>query len=210
MSRAGDFINCRQTIRTKDDIMAKTRNYCAFYVDEPFNESNLGASATKDFCYYNTLKMWKGKDNNFPFYNAHETTYNVRDNSDWEKTLKPRLRERLRNSKNVIFFLSSITKNTRALKEELDYAINVLGLPVIVIYPDFKEKKDLLTLTPSGNSLKQSIKDLWNNLPVFRNNKSKIPVLHIPMSKNLIELALKDTGFMHNTKCSSGDYFYKP
>lgn len=194
-------------VRNKDDIMAKTRNYCAFYVDEPFNESNLGASATKDFCYYNTLKMWKGKDKNFPFYNAHETTYNVRDNSDWEKTLKPRLRERLRNSKNVILFLSSITKNSRALKEELGYAINILGLPVIVIYPDFKEKKDLLI--PGGNSFNQSIKDLWSNLPVFRDNRSKVPVLHIPMSKTLIESALQDTDFMYNTKYSPGDYFYK-
>ncbi|MFZ3131471.1 MAG: hypothetical protein WA125_10325 [Desulfosporosinus sp.] len=27
-------------------------NYSAFYVDEPFIESNLGASATKDFITY--------------------------------------------------------------------------------------------------------------------------------------------------------------
>lgn len=186
--------------------MAKTRNYCAFYVDEPFDASNLGAHATKDFCYYNTLKMWKGADSDFPFYNAHDTTYNVRDGSDWEKTLKPRLRERLSNSKNVVFFLSSVTKNSRALREELDYAINTLGLPVIVIYPDFKEKKDLLT--PSGNSLKQSIKDLWSNLPVFRDSKSKVPVLHIPMSKILIKSALENKDFMYNTKCVPNDYLY--
>lgn len=33
-------------------------NYCAFYVAEPFSESALGAHATKDFVYYNTLRMW--------------------------------------------------------------------------------------------------------------------------------------------------------
>lgn len=79
-------------------------NYAAFYVAEPFSTSTLGAHATKDFCYYNTLKMWKGKDDKFPFIDSHDKTYSVRDGSDWESTLKPRLRERLRNSKNIILF----------------------------------------------------------------------------------------------------------
>lgn len=42
-------------------------NYCAFYVAEPFHEGALGAHATKDFVYYNTLRMWKGADSGFPF-----------------------------------------------------------------------------------------------------------------------------------------------
>jgi len=61
--------------------MSKINNYPAFYVSEPFNESTLGAHAAKDFCYYNMLKAWKGSDNSFPFNNAHNTTYNVRDNT---------------------------------------------------------------------------------------------------------------------------------
>jgi len=72
-------------------------NYAAFYVAEPFNASALGAHATKDFCYYNMLRAWKGKEASFPFNDSHDKTYNVRDNSDWETTLKPRLRERIRN-----------------------------------------------------------------------------------------------------------------
>lgn len=31
-------------------------NYSAFYVSEPFVETNLGANATKDFVYYNMLR----------------------------------------------------------------------------------------------------------------------------------------------------------
>ncbi|MBL1875169.1 hypothetical protein ELE60_32540, partial [Klebsiella pneumoniae] len=58
-------------------------NYCAFYVAEPFHEGALGAHATKDFVYYNTLRMWKGADSGFPFTNSHDTTYNVRDGSNW-------------------------------------------------------------------------------------------------------------------------------
>lgn len=80
-------------------------NYSAFYVAEPFNPCNLGANATPDFCYYNMLRAWKGADNTFPFLDAHETTYNVRDNSSWD-TLRKRLHDRLDNSKNIILFLT--------------------------------------------------------------------------------------------------------
>lgn len=64
-------------------------NYCAFYVQPPFNETSLGAHATKDFVYYSMLKAWKGSDSTFPFNNSHDKTYNVRDGSNWESTLKP-------------------------------------------------------------------------------------------------------------------------
>ena len=132
-------------------------NYSAFYVAEPFNESNLGANATKDFVYYNMLRAWKGADSSFPFVDSHDKTYNVRDGSDWEKTLKPRLHRRLDKSKNVILFLSSTTKNSRALREEIDYTINQKGLPIIVVYPDFKNKSDIV----SEKSIRKQIR-YWN------------------------------------------------
>lgn len=118
----------------------RTANYSAFYVKTPFNESNLGANATPDFVYYNQLRAWKGADSSFPFVDAHAKTYNVRDDSSWD-TLKKRLHERLDASKNIVLFLSSNTKNSQALREEIDYGINTKGLPVIVIYPDFKENQ---------------------------------------------------------------------
>lgn len=89
----------------------RTANYVAFYVDEPFDESNLGANATPDFLFYNQLRAMKGKDSSFPFIDAHGKTYNVRDTSSWD-TLKQRLHERLDISKNIVLFLSSITKNS--------------------------------------------------------------------------------------------------
>lgn len=187
--------------------MSKIYNYCAFYVSEPFSESSLGANATKDFCYYNILKAWKGSDSSFPFNNAHDTTYNVRDSSDWELTLKPRLRERLKNSKNIVLFLSNDTINSRALKEEIDYGINTLGLPVIKIYPDLKTKEDLLN---SGKtSLNNTVQSLWNKLPIFRDSKSKVPVLHIPMSKDIIRIALNNTDFRVDSGKEADDYHYK-
>ena len=180
-------------------------NYSAFYVSEPFSESNLGAFATKDFVTYNMLRAWKGQDSTFPFNDSHNKNYNVRDGSDWESTLKPRLRERIRNSKNIILILSSVTKNSRALREEIDYGINYQGLPVIVIYPEYSEKSDIA----SSLGIKQQIKNLWDKLPVFRDNMYKVPTLHVPYKKSLIESALLDSDYMINTKGDSGASYYK-
>jgi len=181
-------------------------NYTAFYVAELFHPSALGANATRDFQYYNTLRMWKGADATFPFVDSHDKTYSVRDGSDWEYTLKPRLRERIRNSKNIIFILSSITTNSRALREEIDYGINDQGLPVIVIYPGYTTKESLLV----NGSLKQEIKNLWGNLPVFRDSMSKVPTLHVPMNKELIKKSLQDGGFMVGSKKAPDIYRYNP
>ena len=168
--------------------------YSAFYVDEPFAESNLGAHSTKDFVYYNLLRAWKGADSSFPFIDSHNKNYNVRDGSDWENTLKPRIRDRLNSSKNIVLFLSSITKNSRAIHEEIDYGINTDGLPVIVVYPEYSEKSDIINC--SSKTIKQKIKNLWDKLPIFRNSMGNVPTLHIPNKKLLIKKALEDDDFM--------------
>lgn len=181
-------------------------NYSAFYVKEPFEESNLGAHQMKDFCYYNLLRAWKGKDATFPFIDSHAKNYNVRDDSDWETTLKPRIRERLRNSTNIILFLSSITKNSRALREEINYGINNQKLPVIVIYPDYGKKSDIIGC--KSKTIRKQIKDLWDKLPAFRNSKATVPVLHIPMDKKLIKRALEDRDLKVQSKGKNGDFFF--
>lgn len=181
-------------------------NYSAFYVAEPFKESNLGANLARDFRSYNLLRSWKGADSTFPFIDSHEKNYNVRDDSDWEQTLKPRIRERLRNSKNIILFLSSITKNSTALREEIDYGINTRGLPVIVVYPDYNAESDIINC--SSTSIRQQIKNLWDKLPIFRNSMSEVPTLHLPMKKDLIRKGLENKGFMVTTKCAVDQYFY--
>jgi hypothetical protein len=187
-------------------VMAtRNGNYCAFYVAEPFSETALHAHTAKDFRYYNMLRMWKGGDSAFPFVDSHDKTYSVRDGSDWEATLKPRLRERLRASKNVVLFLSDATVNSRALRDEVEYGINDQSLPVIVIYPDYESKATLL----SGDRLKQSVKDLWDKLPAFRNSMHKVPTLHVPLAKSVIESALRNKDFMLATKATADAYHYK-
>ena len=182
-------------------------NYSAFYVSEPFSESSLGAHATKDFVYYNMLRAWKGADSTFPFNDSHNKNYNVRDSSDWETTLKPRIRERIRNSKNIILFLSSLTKSSRAIREEIDFGINNQGLPVIVVYPDYGEKSDIINC--QSETFKNQITDLWGNLPIFRDSMHNVPTMHIPNKKILIESALNDSDFIIASKCKAGTYFYK-
>ncbi|QIK11921.1 hypothetical protein G7090_00385 [Leclercia sp. 29361] len=184
--------------------MSTLGNYCAFYVAEPFNPSSLGAHATRDFVYYNLLRSWKGKDSSFPFHDSHSSTYSVRDGSDWETTLKPRLRQRLRNSKNLILFLSSSTINSRALREEIDYAINSLYLPIIVVYPELSTKESLR----SGETFSKKVKDLWSIIPVFRDSKKEVPVLHVPMDKEIIKKALNNTNFQLGSQKAPNDYFY--
>ena len=180
-------------------------NYAAFYVSEPFTEGNLGANATRDFVSYNLLRAWKGSDSSFPFIDSHNKNYNVRDGSDWEKTLKPRIRERISNSKNIVLFLSSITKNSRALREEIDYGINTKGLPVIVVYPEYSEKNDIINC--KSKTIKKKIKDLWDKLPIFRNSMGLVPTLHIPNKKVLIKKGLNAEEFMITTKGGAGIYF---
>ncbi len=184
----------------------RTGNYSAFYVSEPFHESNLGAYATKDFVTYNQLKAWKGLDSSFPFVDSHEKNYNVRDGSDWETTLKPRLRDRLNKSKNIILVLSSLTVSSKALREEIDWGINSCALPVIVVYPEYKEKSDICDCSKS--IIKQQVKNLWDNLPIFRDSMSKVPTLHIPNNKALIETSLNNSDFNVATKCKADTYKY--
>lgn len=181
-------------------------NYAAFYVAEPFSESNLGAAATKDFYYYNLLRAWKANDSKFPFIDSHDKNYNVRDDSDWDTTLKPRIRGRLRNSKNIVLFLSSITRNSRALREEVDYGINTCGLPIIVVYPDYSEKSDIIGC--ASKEIRKKIKDLWDKLPRFRDSMGEVPTLHVPNKKELIRQSLKNTNFMVQTKGSAGEYTF--
>ena len=150
------------------------------------------------------LRAWKGADTSFPFIDSHNKNYNVRDGSDWEKTLKPRLRERIRNSQNIVLVLSYITRNSRALSEEIDYGINDQGLPVIVIYPNFDSEKDIA----NSSGITKQVKELWDLLPVFRDSMWKVPTIHVPYRKDLIRSALEDEKFMVNSKRDTKDYYY--
>ena len=182
-------------------------NYAAFYVDEPFDGGNLAAHATRDFRYYNLLRAWKARDASFPFIDSHGKTYSVRDGSLWEQTLKPRIRARLRNSANLVLFLSSATKNSRALREEVDYGINQLGLPAIVVYPDFQKRSDIIVCRT--NEITTKVRTLWNSVPRFKASMDSVPTVHVPNEKGLIKSALSNGKFRVQSKGDPGVFFYR-
>lgn len=177
----------------------RTANYSAFYVSEPFSPHGLGAYGTPDFNLYMMLRMWKIEDSSFPFVDAHRKTYSVRDGSSWESTLKPRLRERLRLSKNIILFLSSRTRASKALTEEMEYGMGDLGLPVIVVYPEFAP------IEPNGR-FDSRVYDLWNRLPAFEKSMASVPTLHIPLKKEPLKEALSCPGYTIQHAYNPGIY----
>ena len=100
--------------------------------------------------------------------------------------------------------LSDITRSSRALREEIDYGINVQGLPVIVIYPKYSEYSDIV----DANGIRKQVMKLWEHLPVFKDNMHKVPTIHVPCSKYFIATALGDERYMVNSKTAAGIYFY--
>ena len=97
-----------------------------------------------------------------------------------------------------------VNKSAETLREEIDYGINQKGLPIIVIYPDFEEKSDICCST----GIRKQVKDLWDNLPIFRDNMNKVATLHVPYKKKLITSALKDPDFKVQTMTDSKAYYY--
>ncbi len=75
---------------------------------------------------------------------------------------------------------------------------------MIVIYPDFDSKADIA----DSNGIRKQVRDLWNLLPIFRDNMHKVPTIHVPYKKNLIKAALEDERFMVNSKKDRKDYYF--
>ena len=179
--------------------------YSAFYVDEPFTDGKSIATAP-DFNYYCLLKAWKEKDPSFKFINSHDKTYEVRDSSDFESTLVPRIRERLRKSKNIILFLSSHTKQSKALKEEIEYGSIELGLPIVVVYPEYKTNSQI----HNGNGLTDDVKELiTEKLPILNKAMKVVPTAHILMNKDNIESCINYDKLTVQGKKNTLLYWYK-
>jgi len=179
--------------------------YVAFYVDEPFCDGKSPVTAF-DFCYYNLLKAWKETDPNFDFIDSHEKTYQVRDDSDFNSTLVPRIRERLKNSKNMILFLSSHTKQSKALKEEIEYGAIELGLPIIVVYPEFNFNSQI---NIDGKLTLRTLSLIDNNLPVLRRAMTFVPTAHILLNKENINACIDFAPLTISGKIDKGIYTYK-
>lgn len=135
-----------------------------------------------DWHYFELLKAWQQNDNVwFNFVNSHEKTYAVRDTSSLE-TLKGRLLERMRNSKNMLVIVSPQTnKNRGLLNWEIEQAVEKYGLPIIVAY---------VGLDCMNGFLLEAYKAWLPNklLEYVNNNTAKIA--HIPFVQPIIGRAI--------------------
>lgn len=175
--------------------------YIAFYVNEGENNTNLGANACSGLRDYNIIKLWQ-KNGDIDFIDSHAKTSQVKDDSSWE-TLKERLRERLRESKNIILLLGDYTKQSKALREELCYGIKNLKLPLIIAYCGI----DIVVREENLNKLEEFIEC---KLPVYKDLKNIVPTLHVPFRKVYLKDALEYDKFdIHNTIYENKNYFYE-
>ena len=150
--------------------------------------------ANSDYKYFNTLKMWqKSNSCDFNFVNSHEKTYAVRDTS-CDITLRNRLRERMRNSKNMLVIISNETNYNRGLLNwEIETAVNDYNLPIIVAYTG---ETNFSYLT------ERLIQRLPKNLKEYVvNNTAK--VAHIPFTQDKIKYAIAYYGVNSNVPYNS-------
>ena len=147
-----------------------------------FDGQGEACPINSDLHNFELLKAWQANDNvRFNFVNSHEKTYNVRDTSSLA-TLKSRLKERMANSKNILVIVSPQTnKNRGLLNWEIEQAVEVYGLPVIVAYVGLISMNNY-TVQLYKNWLPSKLREYVNN------NTAK--VAHIPFTQFKIEGAI--------------------
>lgn len=164
----------------------RPRNYCSFYVKAPFFEYKVGATSTPDYCYYNLLKTWRRNDRTFNYYDAHCLSYFLREKGrDYYTEILPAIHDRLDHSKNMILILTENTQISELMNVETDYAINVKGMPIVVVYPDL----EIDQIFDSEGNCSETVQKLWEAAPLFRDNQSKVYVQHVPFDKSAIHEA---------------------
>lgn len=169
----------------------KTGTYVAF---DGLGEKDPTKS---DFKYYATLKAWNENEHiEFHLTDSHEKTYSVLDSSSKE-TLHNRIQERLRASKNMLIVLTSKTRKTGStLSYEIEQAIDVYKLPLIIAYPEYSAIFNV-----------NSHADIWPEALAKRINNPGVEAIHIAFAKECIFDAISQ--FSVNGKhLSSGKDFY--
>lgn len=151
-----------------------------------------------DFRYYATLKAWNASENiNFRITNSHEKASAVKDSSKLE-TLKASIMERLRASKNMIVILSSDTRKSGSLLSyEIEKAVDLYKIPLIVVYVGYKRILDV-----------DALSNLWNPKELSeRIVNSTAKAIHVPFLKEPILDAISQFGVNSKTPQTSKNYY---
>lgn len=153
-----------------------------------------------DLRYYNILRAWNNNKNiDFSFSNSHEKTFTVKDSSSKE-TLRARLRERMKNSKNMLLILSSDTNWDRGeLNYEIELAVDEFQIPIIIAYTDCEGA--LLTPKAFSNYWPKSLKERIDNCTAN--------CIHISFKKEPIFSAISQFSINNDTIDSPLAYYTK-
>jgi hypothetical protein len=167
-------------------VAYRNGTYIAFHAD------GTNIPTDSDIKYYNLIKAWTAKeDDEFYMINSHEKTSAVRDSSK-KITLENRLKERLRNSKQMLLIVSKITKDdTDWVPFEIKYAVDACKLPLIICYTNYK-----YILSPA------KLSNLWPKVLKERINNNSVQAIHIPFKKNPIAAALSSFNVNNKPKGS--------
>lgn len=150
-----------------------------------------------DFRYYAALQAWDAnKDIDFTFTNSHDKTWAVRDDS-LRATLKARICERLSKSKNMIVVLSEETRKSGSmLSFEIEKAVDVYGLPLIIAYPDFNYILNV-----------ESHRRVWPTALCSRIDDGSARAIHVPFKKEPI-LAAIGQFTVQDSSLTIGKHYY--
>ena len=141
-----------------------------------FDGNDTTDPTKSDMKYYGILQSWNvNKNIDFTFSDSHKKTYQVKDSSNRE-TLKSRLLDRMRNSKNMIIIISDDTNwNRGMLNFEIEKAIDYYKLPIIVVYTKYDKIRDASLLSEKWpKALKERIDD------------GTAKCIHVPLKKEPI------------------------
>jgi len=156
------------------------------------NKTYVAFDGDNDIHYYRLMMAWKQNDNtDFVFCDAHEIRQNIRDTSS-EDTIKQALLERMRNSKVFVLLVGEHTKNLHCfVRWEIDHAINIYKLPIIVV---------------NLNGFRECDKNLCP--PIARDTLA----IHISFNSRILQYALENWPESHYMYVKNGDrrdYKYK-
>ncbi len=114
----------------------RNKTYVAFNADYPPGEGDLR--------YYRLMEAWKSNDNiDFNFHNAHDLN-NLTNRASDEQIYK-KLRERMKNTKQLIVLVGTHTKNMyKFVRWEIEIAMD-MDIPIIAVNLDNENKSTAKT-----------------------------------------------------------------
>lgn len=141
-----------------------------------------------DIRYYMLLRQWNASSSyELQFSDSHQKTYAVLDSSSMQ-TLKSRLMDRMRNSKNMLLILSEDTNWDRGLLNfEIEQAVDYNKLPIIVAYTGYI----------SIQNVNDELEIRWPKALKERIENNTAKCIHIPFKEKAIMSAISQFS-VHN------------